>query len=188
MGKTYIILPITHPANRLGGFKLRFGGMNIEKAIALFLALVLAVYSYTAFFEMDYLLPPILQRNPVWPSTFPKILSVMGLIACALVFLNIEKSEKQVGDDLDISNWRAYKIIHAFSLIFGMVVYALVLRPLGFIGATFIFLFASSLLLGEKRYFLLAIVCLISSFSIWYLVDDVLGIYMSPLPSWLSAR
>ena len=63
---------------------------------------------------MDYLLPPILQRNPVWPSTFPKILSVMGLIACALVFLNIEKSEKQVGDDLDISNWRAYKIIHAF--------------------------------------------------------------------------
>jgi putative tricarboxylic transport membrane protein len=138
MGKTYIILPIAHPANRLGGFKLRFGGMNIEKAIALFLALVLAVYSYTAFFEMDYLLPPILQRNPVWPSTFPKILSVMGLIACALVFLNIEKSEKQVGDDLDISNWRAYKIIHAFSLIFGMVVYALVLRPLGFIGATFI--------------------------------------------------
>jgi len=109
--------------------------MNFEKAIALFLALVLAVYSYTAFFEMDYLLPPILQRNPVWPSTFPKILSVMGLIACALVFLNIEKSEKQVGDDLDISNWRAYKIIHAFSLIFGMVVYALVLRPLGFIGA-----------------------------------------------------
>ena len=103
MGKTYIILPIAHPANRLGGFKLRFGGMNIEKAIALFLALVLAVYSYTAFFEMDYLLPPILQRNPVWPSTFPKILSEMGVIACALVFLNIEKSEKQVGDDLDIS-------------------------------------------------------------------------------------
>ena len=111
-----------------------------------------------------------------------------GFNCLCVSFLNIEKSEKQVGDDLDISNWRAYKIIHAFSLIFGMVAYALVLRPLGFIGATFIFLFASSLLLGEKRYVLLAIVCLISSFSIWYLVDDVLGIYMSPLPSWLSAR
>jgi putative tricarboxylic transport membrane protein len=25
---------------------------------------------------MDQLLPPFMQRNPVWPSTFPKVLAV----------------------------------------------------------------------------------------------------------------
>ena len=172
----------------VGWAQIRTGDMNIEKSIALFLSLVVAIYGYTAFFGMDHLLPPILQRNPVWPSTFPKILSVMGLVTCSLVFLNFEKSEKQIGDDLDISDWRNYKIFHAFLLIIGMIAYALILRPLGFISATFIFLFASSLLLGEKKHVLLVIVCLLSSFSIWYLVDDVLGIYMSPLPSWFSVR
>ena len=162
--------------------------MSIEKSIALFLGLVVAIYGYTAFFGMDHLLPPILQRNPVWPSTFPKMLSFMGLVACVLVFFNVEKVQKQAADDLDISGWREYKILHAVLLIFGMIVYALILRPLGFIGATFIFLFLSSLLLGEKKHLLLAVVCLLSSLSIWYLVDDVLGIYMSPLPSLLLVR
>jgi hypothetical protein len=39
-----------------------------------------AVYGYLAFFTMDQLLPPFMQRNPVWPSTFPKVLSVLGII------------------------------------------------------------------------------------------------------------
>ena len=48
------------------------------------------IYGHTAFFGMDDLLPPILKRNPIWPSTFPKILSVVGVIAAITVLLNIE--------------------------------------------------------------------------------------------------
>ena len=179
----------TVPPGRMAGWFLqRFGIMSVEKLITLFLALILVLYGYTAFFGMDHLLPRILQRNPVWPSTFPKIISIMGLITSVLVLLNVEKAGKQVDDNLDINNWRHYKVIHAIALILGMVAYALILRPIGFIGATFSFLLAGSLLLGEKRYLLLVAVCLVSTFSIWYLVDNILGIYMSPLPAWLVTQ
>ena len=53
--------------------------MALDRWLALFIALIFLIYGYTAFFQMDGLLPPILQRNPVWPSTFPKILSVIGV-------------------------------------------------------------------------------------------------------------
>ena len=55
--------------------------MALDRWIALIIALVFLIYGHTAFFGMDDLLPPILKRNPIWPSTFPKILSVVGVLA-----------------------------------------------------------------------------------------------------------
>ena len=125
--------------------------MALDRWIALIVALVFLIYGHTAFFGMDDLLPPILKRNPIWPSTFPKILSVVGVIAAITVLLNIEKSAKQVGDDMDISKWRYYRLFDAVALIGGMVVYALTLRSFGFLAATFLFLSLGGLLLGERR-------------------------------------
>ena len=160
--------------------------MALDRWIALIVALVFLIYGHTAFFGMDDLLPPILKRNPIWPSTFPKILSVVGVIAAITVLLNIEKSAKQVGDDMDISKWRQYRLFDAVALIGGMVVYALTLRSLGFLAATFLFLSLGGLLLGERRYWLLVPVAAIASYGIWYLVDSVLGIYMTPYPAFLG--
>ena len=113
--------------------------MALDRWLALLIALIFLIYGYTAFFQMDGLLPPILQRNPVWPSTFPKILSVIGVIGAVAVLVNIEKSDKQIGDDIDMSNWQRYKVFDALALIAGMIVYALTLRALGFLAATFLF-------------------------------------------------
>ena len=99
--------------------------MVLDRWIALIIALVFLIYGYTAFFGMDDLLPPILKRNPIWPSTFPKILSVIGVLAAIVVVLNVEKAEKQVGDDVDIAKWRDYRLFDAVALIAGMVAYAL---------------------------------------------------------------
>ena len=160
--------------------------MALDRWIALIVALVFLIYGHTAFFGMDDLLPPILKRNPIWPSTFPKILSVVGVIAAITVLLNIEKSAKQVGDDMDISKWRHYRLFDAVALIAGMVVYALTLRSFGFLAATFLFLSLGGLLLGERRYWLLVPVAVSASYGIWYLVDSVLGIYMTPYPAFLG--
>ena len=160
--------------------------MALDRWIALVIGLVFAIYGHTAFFGMDDLLPPILKRNPIWPSTFPKILSVVGVIAAVAVAVNIEKSAKQVGDDMDISKWRQYKLFDAVLLIGGMIVYALTLRSLGFLTSTCLFLSLGGILLGERRFILLAVVSAAASYGIWYLVDTVLGIYMTPYPAFIG--
>lgn len=160
--------------------------MALDRWIALIIAFIFLIYGYTAFFQMDGLLPPILQRNPVWPSSFPKILSVIGIIGAVTVLLNLEKSDKQIGDDVDIADWRKYKVFDALVLIGGMIVYALTLRALGFLAATFLFLSLGSVLLGERRFLLLILVSALASYGIWYLVDSVLGIYMTPFPAFIA--
>ena len=160
--------------------------MALDRWIALVFVLIFLIYGYTAFFGMDHLLAPIMRRNPVWPSTFPKILSVSGLIISMVVLLNFEKSSNVIGDDMSLSKWRQYKILDALLLILGMIFYAVFLRNLGFIAATFLFLFLGGVLLGERRYLLSLVISAISSYGIWYLVDSVLGIYMTPYPQFVK--
>ena len=160
--------------------------MALDRWIALVFVLIFLIYGYTAFFGMDHLLAPIMRRNPVWPSTFPKILSVSGLIISMVVLLNFEKSSNVIGDDMSLSKWRQYKLLDAVLLILGMIFYAVFLRNLGFIAATFLFLFLGGVLLGERRYLLSLFISAISSYGIWYLVDSVLGIYMTPYPQFVK--
>ena len=160
--------------------------MALDRWIALVFVLIFLIYGYTAFFGMDHLLAPIMRRNPVWPSIFPKILSVSGLIISMVVLLNFEKSSNVIGDDMSLSKWRQYKLLDAVLLILGMIFYAVFLRNLGFIAATFLFLFLGGVLLGERRYLLSLVISAISSYGIWYLVDSVLGIYMTPYPQFVK--
>ena len=160
--------------------------MALDRWIALVFVLIFLIYGYTAFFGMDHLLAPIMRRNPVWPSTFPKILSVSGLIISMVVLLNFEKSSNVIGDDMSLSKWRQYKLLDAVLLVLGMIFYAVFLRNLGFIAATFLFLFLGGVLLGERRYLLSLVISATSSYGIWYLVDSVLGIYMTPYPQFVK--
>ena len=87
---------------------------------------------------------------------------------------------------MDISKWRDYRLSDAVVLIVGMMAYALSLRSLGFLAATFLFLALGGLLLGERRFWLLVPVASVASYGIWYLVDSILGIYMTPYPAFLG--
>ena len=109
--------------------------MALDRWIALVFALIFLIYGYTAFFGMDHLLAPIMKKNPVWPSSFPKILSVAGLIISMVVFLNLEKPSQSIGDDMLLSKWRQYRLFDAIILIFGMIFYAMFLRDFGFLAA-----------------------------------------------------
>jgi putative tricarboxylic transport membrane protein len=63
-----------------------------------------------------------------------------------------------------------------------MVVYALCLRPLGFVFSTSAFLILGSFILGERKWHVMVPVALIATGAVWYLVQEVLGIFLRPLP------
>ena len=137
---------------------------------------------------MDDLLPPILRRNPIWPSTFPKILAVAGIIVGLVVLLAPKPPEKdalaKVGT-IDVTRLSDYKIGQAIGLLVLMVFYALALRPLGFLASTVLFLTLGGVLLGERKLHILITVALLAAGSIWYLVQEVLGIFLRPWPTFL---
>lgn len=159
--------------------------MALDRWIALVILLICVAYGYTAFFEMDDKLAPFMRHNPVWPSSFPKVLSVLGAVTALIVLLGLEGGDKVEAGDVDYRRLGSYKLGQAVALLALMVAYALLLRPIGFIAATSLFLVISAVVLGERKFhFLIPIVLLVTGF-VWYLVQEVLGIYLSPWPAFI---
>lgn len=159
--------------------------MALDRWIALILLGICLAYGYTAWFTMDGSLAPFMKRNPIWPSTFPKVLSVLGILATLVILLGVEKSEVKEAD-VDYRRLTEYNLGQAVLLLVLMVAYALCLRPLGFLFSTSAFLILGSFLLGERKWHIMLPVSLIAAFAVWYLVQEVLGIYMRPLPGFLG--
>ncbi|MBQ4823508.1 tripartite tricarboxylate transporter TctB family protein [Leisingera sp. HS039] len=159
--------------------------MALDRWIALILLGICLTYGFTAWFTMDTGLAPFMQRNPIWPSTFPKVLSILGVLASLAVLLGLEKGDVTIGE-IDYRRLGEYKLGQAILLLALMVAYALCLRPLGFIVSTAAFLILGSFVLGERKWHIMIIVALIATLVVWYLVQQVLGIYMRPLPGFFG--
>lgn len=155
--------------------------MALDRWISLILLGICLVYGYTAWFTMDAGLAPFMKRNPIWPSTFPKVLSVLGIIASTIILLGIEKGTPKEAE-IDYRRLGDYHLGQALLLLGLMVAYALCLRPLGFLLSTSAFLILGSFILGERKWLVMVPVAVIATFVVWYLVQQVLGIYMRPLP------
>lgn len=160
--------------------------MALDRWIALVFLMICLAYGYAAFFTLDATLPPFMKRNPVWPSTFPKVLAVLGILSSLYVLLGFEKSPEDKERDIDYTRLWDYNLGQALLLLGLMVAYAVMLRPAGFLISTSVFLIAGSLVLGERRYILTVVVALIATGFVWYLVEGVLGIYLRPLPFFMG--
>jgi len=159
--------------------------MALDRWIALIFIAFCCIYGYAAFFTMDHLLPPFMQRNPVWPSTFPKMLSVMGAVVGLVVLFGVEGSKADAdpsATDINYRNLGQYKVGQALVLLGLMIAYALLLRPAGFLLATTGFLVAGSAVLGERKFHVMIPVALLATVGVWYLVQEVLGIFLRPFP------
>ncbi len=159
--------------------------MALDRWVALVLLGICLIYGCTAWFTMDSALPPIMKRLAVWPSSFPKVLSIAGIILSSVVLLGVEKGEEKMGD-IDYRRLHEYKLGQALVLLGLMVAYAILLRPAGFLLATSGFLIGGSMILGERRWFVMIVVSTIATFGIWYLVQEVLGIFLRPLPYFMG--
>ena len=64
--------------------------MALDRWVSFIILCAALAYGYAAFFTMDASLPPFMQRNPIWPSTFPKVLAVLT-IATSLFGLELRR-------------------------------------------------------------------------------------------------
>ena len=159
--------------------------MALDRWIALILLGICLVYGYTALYTMDGSLAPFMKRNPIWPSTFPKVLSVLGIVVCIIILLGLEKSEIKEAE-IDYRRLGDYHLGQAVLLLALMVAYALCLRPLGFLLSTSLFLILGSVILGERKWPLMILIAALATGIVWYLVQQILGIYMRPLPGFIG--
>ena len=163
--------------------------MALDRWIALIFVTFCCAYGYLAFFTMDQLLPPFMQRNPVWPSTFPKVLSILGIVVGLIVLFGIEKSDKDSepsATDINYRRLHEYELAKALMLLGLMVLYAVSLRPAGFLLSTSVFLIAGSAVMGERKFHIMIPVSLLAAGAVWYLVQVVLGIFLRPFPYFLG--
>ncbi len=160
--------------------------MVLDKWIAVFFLVIAIVYGYASF---TYPLLPF-ERNMVFlPNTLPMALSVLGVILSLVVILSPKPqpdADGKVLGSVDLDELRTFKLGQAFSLIAAMVIYAVALRPIGFIAATTAFLVGTGWILGERKLQLMIPIALVAALLIWLLVQQALGIFLRPLPWFLT--
>lgn len=157
--------------------------MALDRWIAFVFLAICLIYGYSAFFLMDENLLPFMRRNPIWPSTFPKVLAVLGIICSFIVVMGFEKGAGEPKPmEINYRRLTDYNLGQAILLVGLMVLYAFSLRPAGFLISTVLFLVMGAATLGERRFIILIPIALVAAGGIWYLVQEVLGIFLSPWP------
>ncbi|WP_343561813.1 tripartite tricarboxylate transporter TctB family protein [Kiloniella sp. b19] len=160
--------------------------MTLDRTIALFFLLFCGLYGFASF---DYPLLPF-ERNMVFlPNTMPTALSVIGIGLSLILLISGGKpqtAEAQAEQDRKFAALKEYKLGQAALIVGAMVLYALVLRPIGFIPSTIAFLVGCSWVLGERKIIKMVSVSAIGTVGIWYLVQEVLGIFLRPLPAFIG--
>lgn len=158
--------------------------MALDRAIALIFLVISLVYGYAAF---NYPLLPFERNMPFLPNTLPMALAVMG--ALVSLFIAVSPRRTGAGEELgtiDLETVKGFELGKAFGLVAAMVLYALLLRPIGFLAATTLFLAGSGFLLGERKLHIMLPIAVVTAASIWYLVQETLGIFLRPWPSFLA--
>ncbi len=160
--------------------------MALDKWIAAIFLVIAIVYGYASW---TYPLLPFERNMSFLPNTMPLALSGLGIFLSLLIILSPKPAADAEGDalgNLDLGKLREYKLGQALALIAAMIFYALALRPVGFIASTTLFLVGSAWILGERKLLLMISVSLIGAVGIWYLVQELLGIFLRPLPWFIS--
>lgn len=160
--------------------------MALDKWIAVVFLVISIIYGYTAY---TYPLLPF-ERNMIFlPNTMPMVLSALAILFALLILFTPSPKADAEGEalgNINLKKWRKYKVGQALGLIALMTLYALTLRPVGFITATTLFLVGAGWTLGERKLVTMTCIALTGALCIWYLVQEVLGIFLRPLPWFLG--
>ncbi len=156
---------------------------TLERAIALVIFIIALAY-INASFHIRML--PFELRQPFKPNTFPLAIGIMTAVVAFLVAV-IPPRATQAGEEKavagDAEGWRDFDW-KRFFIFFGlMIAYATFLRPAGFLLSTVSFLVLGSLVLKEYRLWMSVPIIVVLTFGLWYLVTQILGIYMPAMPN-----
>ncbi len=150
----------------------------LDKIVALAMIAFFIAYLYLSF---NFDLLPFERRMSFKPNTMPKAIGILGL---ALSFLVLFVADGQANKDNN--NWQKHDYKRFVLMVVAMAVYAMLLKPAGFVVASTGFVFAGAVILGEKSYIKLLIIALLGALSIWLIVDKLLGIYLYPVPAFIQ--
>ena len=162
--------------------------LDLNRAVALVLLAFSSGYLYLAY---SYHLLPFERFLAVKPNTMPMGLAIGGII-CSLIILIQPQVPDVEGDgtvnrpDAEyLQNPQNFNWGQGIGLLVLAAVYAVSLHALGFLFSTSAFLVLGGILLGERRYTFLIPIAITASVLVWYLVDEVLTIFLRPWPSWI---
>lgn len=165
---------------------------TVDRIVGLVLLIISILFMVQAL-QLVNDIAPIFRNQPMRLDTMPKIIGVVAIIASLItIFMpstSVRESEdekvleakEKLKEEISFANIGDYAVGQLAVMIALMCVYALVLRPLGFIPATACFLFLGSLLLGERRWVGMVLVSVIAPTAIWLLVTYVLE---RRIPAW----
>ena len=161
--------------------------LSINRWVALGLLAFSSGYGYLAF---TYRILPFERFLAMKPNTLPIGLAVAGMICSIALLMMPEDKDSESGkkktvlgsDHKYLESPGDYEWGKGVALLVLAVVYALSLRQAGFLLSTSMFLIIGGIMLGERKYWILVPVSCFASFLVWYLVDEVLTIFMRPLP------
>ena len=154
--------------------------MSLERCVALFFLVISLIYGLAAF---NYPLLPFERNMAFLPNTMPMVLSVLGTVLSLLLLLSTSTAPEQPSET---TTFARPHIVQTILLLTAMVVFSLSLRPVGFLLSTCLFLVCAGFILGERKLHIMIPIAAISAFSIWYLVQEVLGIFMRPWPGFIG--
>ncbi len=152
---------------------------RLERLVALAFLVFCCGYAWLSW---NYTLLPFERHMPFKPNTLPMGLSVLGIILSLAVLLQPGHPNDADTTDSAPAMGAERDWLRPILLVVLMIVYALTLRPLGFILTTGSFLVIGSVVLGERKFYILLPVALITTFTIWYVTQQLLGIYLNPWP------
>lgn len=148
---------MTYNSNRIGG-------------------LILLVFSVAyAYLTTKIPLLPFQANAAFTAKTLPEVLSVLGVVLSLALIIS-------PGEDT-AADRRGYQWGRAAIICLMMVIYGLVIRPLGFVPSTIVFLMAGFLVLGERRWTMMWLTAVILVILFWLLMTQVLDVYISPWPT-----
>ncbi|MBL1240307.1 MAG: tripartite tricarboxylate transporter TctB family protein [OCS116 cluster bacterium] len=141
-------------------------------------ALVLLAFSigYGILLFQIPLLP--FQRTAAFTAqTLPKALSVMGIVL-SLILLFTSRNH-------DMPDVKGYNWLNGLMICGLMLIYGFTVRPVGFIISTGLFLILCEYVLGERRWKILVFSTMPVVLFFWFLMNEVLGVYVAPLPGFI---
>jgi putative tricarboxylic transport membrane protein len=161
--------------------------LSINRWVALTLLAFSSGYGFLAF---NYRILPFERYLAMKPNTLPIGLAVAGIICSIALLLMPEAKGSRSGeedktpssDNKYLEDPGNYEWGKGIGLLILAVIYAISLRQAGFLISTSVFLITGGVILGERKYLILVPISVFASFLVWYLVDEVLTIFMRPWP------
>ena len=151
--------------------------MTKDKVGALVILILSIVYGAMALNIPE---APGIGDSGVSPSSLPIALSTTGIIAALLILIlptdqRISEEEASFTEAFRRLNWRCAAFL--FLLMAG---YGLILKPLGFLISTMLFLCGGFWTMGERRIKLMLLVSIGVTVGFWFILTQLLRIYLEP--------